>query len=175
MRFDVVNGGSVASAIDAARRDVYDNEMGQQIIAPERTFTRARRCANCVSFECGAMSHQQWNIHRKARIDDYLRTAPIARLADMENPNWTPAEMKDARLQQLHQMDQMIAAGIAGLCMKGPRPKADGGPDSDFVHCDYLCDRWTGREGIAETTRGHEDKLGEELHEIADDRAKSKT
>ena len=149
--------------------------MGQQIIAPERTFTRARRCANCVSFECGAMSHQQWNIHRKARIDDYLRTAPIARLADMENPNWTPAEMKDARLQQLHQMDQMIAAGIAGLCMKGPRPKADGGPDSDFVHCDYLCDRWTGREGIAETTRGHEDKLGEELHEIADDRAKSKT
>lgn len=174
MRFVVVNAGSVASAIDGKRRSVYDHVMGMIITAPERTFIRARRCANCVSFECGAMSHQQWNEHRKARIEDYLRTAPIARLADMANPNWTPAEMKDARLQQLHQMDQMIAHGVAGLCMKGARSKADGGPEGNFVHCDFLCDRWTGKEGHSVATSGHEDKLGEELREIADDRAEKK-
>jgi hypothetical protein len=172
VRFDVVNGGSVASAIDAARCDVYDNEMGNQFTAPERTFTRARRCANCTAFETGSMSHQKWNEHRKARQDDYLRTIPVGRLADMEKPEWSAAEMKDERLQQLHTMDHMIAQGIAGLCMKGARPKADGGPEGDFVHCDFLCDRWVGREGHTVATTGHQDKLNEELYEIADDRAK---
>jgi len=165
---------SVASAIDVLRDSVYDNEMGLPIIAPERTFTRARRCGNCVSFETDTMSHSQWQIHRAARIADYLKTAPIGRLADMENPNWTPAEMKDARLQDLQKMDRMIAHGIAGLCLKGPRPKADGGPEGNFCHSEFLCDRWIGREGHSLATHGHEDKLGEELHEIAEDRAKPK-
>jgi hypothetical protein len=142
-----------------------------QIIAPERTFTRARRCGNCTAFNTGDMSHSQWNIHRQARLTDYLGSAPIGRLADMEDPNWSPAEMKDARLQDLHKMDRMIAMGIAGLCMKGPRPKADGGPDGDFCHSEYLCDRWVGVVGHSVATSGHDDKLGEELHEIADDRA----
>jgi hypothetical protein len=142
-----------------------------RIIAPERTFTRARRCGNCTAFNTGDMSHSQWNIHRQARITDYLKTAPIGRLGDMENPNWSPAEIKDARLQDLHKMDRMIAHGIAGLCMKGSRPKADGGPEGDFCHSEYLCDRWVGVAGHSVATSGHDDKLGEELHEIADDRA----
>ncbi|MDB4955850.1 MAG: hypothetical protein JWO36_3419 [Myxococcales bacterium] len=150
---------------------VYDNEMGLPIVAPERTFTRARRCANCTAFETGAMSHQQWNTHRKARQDDYLKTMPISRLADMEKPDWSPSEKNDARLQQLMQMDHMIANSMAGLCMKGARSAKDGGPEGDFVHAEFLCDRWTGIEGVGEMTRGHEDKLGGELHEIADDRA----
>lgn len=152
--------------------EAYDNEMGLPIVAPERTFTRARRCANCTAFETGAMSHQQWNIHRKARQDDYLKTMPISRLADMEKPNWSPGEMSDARLQQLMQMDQMIAHGQAGLCMKGARPKELGGPEGDFVHAEFLCDRWTGAEGHTVATHGHTDKLNEELYEIAEDRAK---
>lgn len=146
--------------------------MTQNISAPERTFTRARRCANCTAFETGPMSHQQWAIHRKARQDDYLRTIPVSRLADMEKPGWSPAEKNDARLQQLMQMDQMIAHGQAGLCMKGARSAADGGPSGDFVHAEFLCDRWNGKEGVGEMTRGHEDKLGDELREIADGRAK---
>lgn len=149
------------------------NVMGN-IIAPERTFTRARRCANCIHFNISSMSHDQWNTHRKARQDDYLRTMPVSRLADMEKPDWTPNEKNDARLQQLLMMDQMIARGHAGLCMKGARSKEDGGPEGDFVHCDFLCNRWTGREGSAEVTRGHDDKLGDELHQIAEDRAQKK-
>ena len=145
--------------------------MATPISAPERTFTRARRCANCVSFNIGSMAHSQWNIHRQARQSDYLRTMPIARLADMEKPEWSPAEVKDARLQQLMMMDQMIANGTAGLCMKGPRPKADGGPEGDFVHCEYLCNRWIGTEGHSVATAGHDDKLGDELLDIADGRA----
>lgn len=117
------------------------------------------------------MSHQQWNAHRKARQDDYLKTMPISRLADMEKPDWSPAEKSDARLQQLMQMDHMIANGMAGLCMKGARSAKDGGPEGDFVHAEFLCDRWTAIEGVGEMTRGHTDKLGGELHEIADDRA----
>jgi hypothetical protein len=150
---------------------VYDNEMGLPIIAPERTFTRARRCANCTAFETGAMSHQQWNTHRKARQDDYLKTLPISRLADMEKPDWSPNEKNDARLQQLMQMDHMIANGMAGLCMKGARSAEDGGPPGDFVHAEFLCDRWNGVEGHSVATSGHEDKLNEELRQIADDRA----
>jgi hypothetical protein len=142
-----------------------------KIIAPERTFTRARRCGNCVHYEYETKSHEKWNIHRAARITDYLGSAPIARLADMENPNWSPAEMKDARLQDLHKMDHMIARGIAGICLKGPRPKAEGGPEGDFVHSENFCDRWTGISGHSLATQGHDDKLNEELHEIADDRA----
>ena len=145
--------------------------MGLPISAPERTFTRARRCANCTAFETGAMSHQQWNTHRKARQDDYLKTIPISRLADMEKPGWSPSEKNDARLQQLMQMDHMIANGMAGLCMKGARPKDLGGPEGDFVHAEFLCDRWTGIEGHSVATSGHEDKLNEELRQIADDRA----
>lgn len=148
--------------------------MGLPIIAPERTFTRARRCGNCVSYECGPKSHEQWGIHRGARITDYLKTAPIGRLADMENPNWTPAEMKDARLQDLHKMDKAIAHGVIGLCMKGARPKADGGPEGDFCHSEFLCDRWVGVTGHSLATAGHSDKLGDELLEIADDRAEKK-
>jgi len=147
--------------------------MGLPIIAPERTFTRARRCANCTAFETGAMSHQQWNTHRKARQDDYLKTMPISRLADMEKPDWSPAEKNDARLQQLMQMDHMIANGMAGLCMKGARSKADGGPEGDFCHAEFVCDRWVGRDGHAEATRSHDDKLNEELYEIVNSRTKS--
>jgi hypothetical protein len=148
---------------------VYDNEM--QIIAPERTFTRARRCGNCVHYDTGPKTHGLWNIHRKARIDSYLETAPIARLADMENPNWSPAEMQDARLQDLHKMDHAIANGIIGTCLLGPRAKSEGGPEGDFIHSELLCDRWTGIVGHSLATSGHDDKLNEELHEIADDRA----
>jgi len=174
VQYRVVNAGSIASAIDLPTSSVYDHEMGMIITAPERTFTRARRCANCTHFETGEPSHKLWNIHRKARIDDYMRTAPVARLADMENPRWSPAEMQDARLQQLHQMDQLIAHGGAGVCRKGKRDKADGGPSTDFIHADFLCDRWTGIDGVSTITEGHDDKLGEELHEIADDRAVKK-
>jgi hypothetical protein len=120
------------------------------------------------------MAHSQWSIHRQARIRDYLKTAPIQRLADMENPRWSAEEMQDARLQDLHKMDRMIAHGVAGLCMKGPRPVVDGGPEGDFVHAEFVCDRWVGRDGHSLATRGHDDKLNEELREIADDRAKSK-
>lgn len=154
-----------------SRGAVYDNEMKLPIAAPERTFTRARRCANCTSFETGAMSHQQWNTHRKARQDDYLKTMPIGRLADMEKPDWSPAEKNDARLQQLMQMDHMIANGMAGLCMKGARPAKDGGPEGDFCHAEFVCNRWVGRDGHAEATRGHDDKLNDELYDIADGRA----
>jgi hypothetical protein len=118
------------------------------------------------------MAHQQWAIHRKARQNDYLRTLPVGRLGDMERPDWSPSELKDSRLQQLMMMDRMIADGVAGLCMKGARPNAAGGPEGDFVHAEFLCDRWVGRDGHAEATRGFNDRLNEELREIAEDRAK---
>lgn len=144
------------------------------ITAPERTFTRARRCANCVHYVIGEPAHKEWGRHRNARVDDYLKTVPVSRLADMESPNWSPAEMKDARLQQLAMMDRLIALGGAGLCSKGPRPKLAGGPEGNFVHSEFLCDRWSGIAGHSTITQGHDDKLGEELHDIADDRAVKK-
>jgi hypothetical protein len=93
----------------------------------------------------------------------------MPRLGDMEMP--VPSG-QDARLNNIRQMDALIASDMAGLCMKGARPKNLGGPEGDFVHAKFFCDRWSGRDGASLVTAGHDDKLNEELNEIVEDRAK---
>jgi hypothetical protein len=79
---------------------------------------------------------------------------------------------QDARLNNIRQMDVLVASDMAGLCMKGSRPKSLGGPEGDFVHAKFFCDRWSGRDGASLVTSGFDDKLNEELEEIVEDRAK---
>lgn len=82
---------------------------------------------------------------------------------------------QDARLDQIQQMEKAINLGVAGICMLGSRPQEVGGPAGDFVEHRFLCDRWSGRQGSSVATAGHPiDKLNEELHEIAEDRANKK-
>lgn len=142
-------------------------------VAPlDHTFERARRCQNCVSFATGELSRQQWRVCRARDLAVIASTGPMPRLGDMELP--MPSG-QDARLNNIRQMDALIASDMAGLCMKGARPKNLGGPEGDFVHAKFFCDRWTGRDGASLVTSGFDDKLNEELAEIVEDRAKKKS
>jgi hypothetical protein len=145
----------------------------KNFVAPERSFTRGRGCWNCSHFENGELSRQQWRNHRSQTEAHILQSggAPLERLGDMEKPN--PITGKDARLDSLEKIDHVIKAGVYGLCMKGARPQSLGGPEGNFIHCNFLCDRWDGRQGSSLATSGHPlDKLGDELADIALDRAK---
>lgn len=137
--------------------------------APERTFERGRGCWNCISYENGELSRQNWGTH-KLRLNHSLSvSAPLTRLGDMENPQPSGT---DARRQQIDQMDKAVKLGVVGMCMKGARPASLGGPEGDFVEHRFLCDRWDGRQGSSLATSGKPlDKLNDELADIALDRA----
>lgn len=140
--------------------------------APERTFVRNRGCYSCISYENGPLSRQHWGTHKLRLLASLDGAAPLERLGDMENPAPSP---KDARRQQIEQMDAAVKTGVVGICMKGSRPASLGGPAGDFVEHRFLCDRWDGRQGSSIATSAQPlDKLSDELADIALDRAAKK-
>lgn len=148
------------------------SDLIKPITAPERTFERGRGCWNCKSFENDQLSRQRWRECRTRDLGYIASSGSLPRLGELELPN---PSGKDARLDQIRFMDAAITSGSAGLCLKGPRPKDLGGPEGDFVHCKFLCDRWDGRSGHSVATAGRPlDKLNDELWDIAEGRAKPK-
>lgn len=142
------------------------------MVAPERVFERGRGCWNCKSFENDQLARTRWQECRERDLAHILTSGPLPRLGDMELPNPTG---RDARIDQVRLMDALVANGGVGLCLKGARPKDLGGPEGDFVHHKFLCDRWDGRTGHSVATAGKPlDKLNDELWDIAEGRAKSK-
>jgi hypothetical protein len=142
------------------------------ISAPERTFERSRGCWNCKSFENNQLSRQHWSTCRTRDLAHVASTGAITRLGDLELPS---GPQGDARVAQIKQMGKLVESGQVGMCMKGARPAALGGPEGDFVHLKFLCDRWDGRDGHSVATAGKPlDKLNEELWDIAEGRAKPK-
>jgi hypothetical protein len=132
---------------------------------------------NCTAYENGALSRQHWATHQIRLLAALQGSAPLHRLGDMEDPNWKPGvdRERDARRKQIDQMDKAVTNGVIGMCMKGSRPEADGGPEGDFVEHRFLCDRWNGKQGSSVATSGQPlDKLNDELYDIAEDRAKRK-
>jgi hypothetical protein len=149
------------------------NDVGRPLIAPERTFERRRGCWNCKSFQNEDLAKNLWKTHRQSLVMKVASMAPMGRLGDMES-GVTPMG-GDSRMSQIRLMDEGIAMGAIGICLKGCRSEKDGGPAGDFVDCRFLCDRWDGRDGHSVSTAGKPlDKLNDELREIADDRAKKK-
>jgi len=140
-----------------------NNDAGQMIIAPERTVERGRGCWNCKSFANGELAQKRWTERRKSDIATLIAQGivPLTREGDHENTQIT--KQKDARFEM---MDKLIHAGTAGLCMHGK-------VDTDFVHCQYLCTGWNGRDGHSLATSGRPlDKLPDELMDIAEGKAK---
>lgn len=137
--------------------------------APERTFERGRGCWNCLSYENGTLCRQHWGTHKLRLLYTLSQAAPLVRLGEMEKPKPGTA---DARREQIEQMDKAITTGVVGMCMKGARPQALGGPEGDFVEHRFLCDRWDAKQGASIATSGKLlDKLSDELADIALDRA----
>lgn len=128
----------------------------------DRTIERGRGCWNCKSFENDKVSRQRW---RECRMRDvaYIRAHSgelITKLGAMEDPTKLPDG--DARYDTIRQMDQAVIAGAVGLCMIGKVP-------TDFVHHQYLCSSWTGKQGSSVATSGHKlDKLPDELRDMVD-------
>lgn len=148
------------------------NINGRNIVAPERVFERGRGCYNCTSFATGELALKRWRELRSRDLTYIQESGPIPRLGELELP--VPSG-RDARMDQVHKADAAIQSGLFGLCLKGARPKDLGGPEGDFVHCKFLCERWNGRDGHSVATSGRPlDKLNDELWDIAESRAKRK-
>lgn len=127
------------------------------VISKERVFERGRGCWNCTGFENDDLARKRW---AECRPRDELHVAMQAGLIGRMPPKTDPI------FQPLNDMEMAVHAGKAGLCLRG---KAQ----TDFVHFQYLCDGWTGREGASVATAGRPiDPLPAELHEIAESRAK---
>lgn len=133
----------------------------QRIIVPkERTFEREQGCWNCKHWDTEA-AVKKWSADRQGNLNKALNIA-------IESPNGEA----DTRVYNIRGMvdrlDHEIARGSAGVCHgKGRLP--DGNPVGDFVVHNYLCDRWSGRQGTSMArTPGKTDKLPEELQEELD-------
>jgi hypothetical protein len=140
-------------------------KAGRVILPANRTVERGRGCWNCKSFENGALAQKRWEETRKQEVAALIEQGAVAltRLGDQENP---ATKEEDARFQM---MNKLMRAGTAGLCMRGK-------VNTDFVHCQYLCDGWTGRDGHSLATAGHPlDKLPDELRDLVDSGEKIKT
>jgi hypothetical protein len=138
--------------------------------APERTFERGQGCYNCIHYENGERSKQHWGSHKMRLLNSLAKSMPLIRLDEDE-----VSRAKDARLDQVRQMDTAIATGVVGMCNKGARPMDMGGPPGDFVEHRFLCNRWTGKDGASLATGGKMDLLPDgELEERALDRVGKK-
>lgn len=163
------------------------------MLDPDRVVSRGRGCFNCVSYSNDTLARQQWGVHKGARYAEIalkraqglavspavsaaavLEAVQIARMgvdtstaADLAATQ-DVANRDDARIELLKDIDRRIMNGSVGICMKG---KAG----SDFVDARFLCDGWSGRDGHSLATGGKAgklDKLGDELLERADDKAR---
>jgi hypothetical protein len=138
---------------------------GKVILPAERTVERGRGCWNCKHYENGEMSQNRWAERRQQDTAHLIEQGvlPLIRLGDQENVVET--DEANARFEM---MDKLIRAGTAGLCMKSKVP-------TDFVHCQYLCDGWNGRDGSSLATAGKPlDKLPGELREMVEEKAKKR-
>lgn len=136
-----------------------DANGGKVILPPERTIERGRGCWNCSHFENGELSQKRWQERRQADTATLIEQGaiPLTRLGDQENSIQTNAV--DARFEM---MDRLVRAGTAGLCMRGKVA-------TDFVHCQFLCEGWDGRDGSSIATSGKPlDMLPDELRDTLD-------
>jgi len=130
----------------------------------ERTFERGQGCWNCVN---SASSVAFWTERRQV---DLQKAATIA--------TSSPLGESDERVQKMIQFvnaaDHYVAAHALLRCVKGI--KADGQPVGDLVMHNYLCSKWTGREGSSlARIDGKLDKLPEELAWYVDGSVKPKS
>ena len=164
------------------------------LVSKNRIFERGRTCLNCRHFEPGAKAIERWR--DKCLREDMERLAAQRQLPlyDHGPPQDDASQLQIAKLmargltldEAVHRLlkkkdmsprDQMrqkltvdIANGVFGLCDRGVDNE---GRPVEYVQRSYLCHRWDGIDGASLATEGHPlDKLGDELTDIADSRAR---
>jgi hypothetical protein len=130
----------------------------------EREFERGQGCWNCVN-SSNAVAF--WTERRQADLQKVAAIATSSLLGE-----------KDERVQKMIQFvdaaDHYVAAHALLRCVKGI--KADGQPVGDLVMHNFLCSKWTGKEGASlARIDGKLDKLPEELAWYVDGNIKPKS
>ena len=80
----------------------------------------------------------------------------------------------DKRVRDKRAIATGIRFGVIGMC-RGDGVDREGNPVGKFIQCEHLCHKWTGRVGASVAREGRPlDKLSDELHERADEKASKK-
>lgn len=130
-------------------------------VQADRIAVRTQGCWSCIHGDAEAAAKRWWDEARQKLLTQALDIA-------MNSPAGEDHPKVKAIRQQVPMMDSQMAAKQFVACHVGRDPK--GNPVGDFVHCTYLCDRWTARQGASIARAGSApDRLPEELHQRFDD------
>ncbi len=129
----------------------------ERIIVPkDRTFSRGQGCWNCIN-SCSATEF--WTQKRQADL------AIAKRLADGSPMGYEEPHAKNI-MHMVDTVDHSVAAHALLRCTKGVC--ANGEPVGDFVAHNYLCSKWSGKQGASLAREGKLDDLPEELADKID-------
>lgn len=130
----------------------------QRILVPkDRVFSRAQGCWNCSN---SRSAKEFWSDRRDQDLGKALKIATDSALGE-EHP-----KVKNIR-HMVDTVDHAVAAGALVRCTKGRT--ATGQPVGDLVANNYLCDRWSAKQGASIAREGGKiDDLPEELADKLD-------
>lgn len=128
---------------------------------PDRTFTRAQGCWNCINAKDPETTARRWFDHRERMLD---RAMAITLNSPLGERDETVVRIR----RVVEASDQAIAGRKLVACDVGITEKNE--PVGDFVASAFLCRKWSGRTGhsLARHDDGKPDTLPEELREIVD-------
>ena len=134
-----------------------DGDEADRIFVPkDRIFERGQGCWNCLNSSSAVAF---WTERRK---EDVLR---LKVLAD-QTPPGVSNQTRDNLAHMIDTTDHSVAAHALLRCTKGVT--AEGNPVGDLVAHNYLCGKWSGKQGASLARQGKLDDLPEELADKLD-------
>lgn len=126
------------------------------MVPKDRVFERGQGCWNCLNSASGV---EHWTEARKNNLR-------IAKQLAQESPEkFTNLRVKNI-LHMVDTTDHSVASHALLRCTKGVC--ADGKPVGDLVAHNYLCSKWSGKQGASMAREGKLDDLPEELADKLD-------
>ena len=133
------------------------NSPKERILVPkDRVFQRGQGCWNCVN-SCSAVEF--WTERRK-------RDLTHAKLLAQNSPQGDDHPQVKQVYRMVDTIDHSVAAHALLRCTKGVT--AEGEPVGDLVAHNYLCSKWSGKQGASLAREGKLDDLPEELADKLD-------
>jgi len=150
-------------------RAKMDAKMSGRMYVPE--FGSEQHAALRVSDLMNARGVSQADAVALLEEEKFRKAKKI--MEDGAGPGTDPWEL-DKRVRDKRAVLVAIQMGLIGMCGGGGEDR-HGNPVGKFIQCEHLCRKWNGRQGHSLATANRPlDKLSDELHEIADDKASGK-
>jgi hypothetical protein len=136
-----------------------DNGNGRIIVPKDRTFSRGQGCWNCIH----GSSEEAVKFWTERRKRDVLFLKQLIEQAPAGEQSLAVKQL----VKKIDTIDHSVAAHALLRCTKGVT--AEGKPVGDLVAHNYLCSKWSGKQGssLAREGRGLDD-LPEELADKID-------